>query len=124
MLAQPPGSAHELGSEIEQIPPPGGVHLVFELRQLGHLAAQVGGVVGVQPLRQQPEALWGQSQGLAQVTDDALDLVGGDGPGQHGVLGPEVAVYPLDQLVSQPPREVEVDVGQRGHVLGDEALQG
>ena len=124
VLAQPPGGVHQLRGEVEQVPPAGGVHVVPEVRELGHLVPQVCGVVGVHLLRQQGEALPGKPQGLAKVLDDALHLVGGDRPGQDGVLRPEVAVHPLYQLVPETPWKVEVDVGERGHVLGYEAFQG
>ena len=120
----PLGGVHQLRGEIDQVPPSGCVHPVPEVRELRHLVPQVCGVVGVKLLRQQGEVLLGKPQGLAQVLDDALHLVGGDGPGQYGVLRPEVAVDALDQLVPEPPGEVEVNVGERRHLLGDEALQG
>ena len=63
-------------------------------------------------------------QGLAEVLDDAPHLVGGDGSGQDGVLRSEVAVDPFNQLVPETPGEVEVDVGEGCHVLGDEPFQG
>ena len=66
----------------------------------------------------------GKPEGLAQVLDDALHLVGGDGPREDGVFRPEVPVHPLYQLVPEAPGEVEVDVRQGRHILGDESLQG
>ena len=80
--------------------------------------------MGVQLLREQGEMLLRKPQGLAEVLDDALDLIGRNGPGQDGVLRPEVLVDALDQLVPETSGEVEVDVGERRHVLGDEAFQG
>ena len=65
----------------------------------------------------------GKSESLAQVLDDALHLVGGDGPREDGVFRPEVPVHPLYQLVPEAPGEVQVDVRQRRHILGDETLQ-
>ena len=38
-------------------------------------------------------------------------------------MWPEMAVHPLDQHLAQTAGEIEVDVRQAGHVLGDEALQ-
>ena len=58
MLAQAAGRVHELGSHVQQVAP-------------------AGGVVGVQLLGQQRQLIPGQSQVLAQILDDALDLVGG-----------------------------------------------
>ena len=124
MLAQPPGGIHELWRQVEQVTPSGRVHPVPELGELRHLVPQVCGVVGVELLRQQGEVLLREAHGLAEVLDDALYLVGRDGPGQDGVLGPEVRVDALNQLVPEPPGEVEVDVREHRHILGDEALQG
>ena len=64
-----------------------------------------------------------QPQRLPKVLHDALDRVGGNGPGQHRVLRPEVLVHPPDELVAEGAGKVEVDVRQHGHVLGDEPLQ-
>ena len=70
------------------------------------------------------QVLLRQPQGLAQVLDDTLHRVGGDGPGQDGVLRPEAPVHPLDQFVPELTGEVQVDVGEQGGILGDEPLQG
>ncbi len=80
--------------------------------------------MGVEVLGEEPQVLLGQSQGLAQVLDDALGRVGGDGPGEDGVVLPEVAMHPLDEFVPERPGEVQVDVGELGRVLRDEPLQG
>ena len=124
MLAQAPGRVHELGSQLDQVAPARGVHPVPEGGEIQHLAPEVGGVVGVELPGEELQVLRGQSQGLAQVLDDALHRVGGDGPGEDGVLRAEVAVHAADELVAEAAGEVQVDVGEQGHVLGDEALQG
>ena len=74
-------------------------------------------MVGVKLLREKGEVFLGKTEGLAQVLDDALDLVGGDGSGEDGVLRAEVTVDPLDEFVPEAPGKVQVDVGQRGHLL-------
>ena len=53
-----------------------------------------------------------------------LTRVGGYRPGQDGELRPEVAVHPFYKLVPQGSGEVQVDVGESGHILGDEPFQG
>ena len=47
-----------------------------------------------------------------------------DGAGEDGEVRPEVAMHPLDQRHSQATGEVEVDIRQAGHVVGEKALQG
>ena len=64
-----------------------------------------------------------QSKGLTEVLDNALHGVGVDGAGEDGKVRPEMAVHPFDQRLAQAAGEVEVDVRQARHVLGDEALQ-
>ena len=80
--------------------------------------------MGVNLFGEELQVIPGQSQGLAQVLDDALGRIGGDCPGEDGVVRSEVLMHPLDQLVPQPTGEVQVDVGKLGRVLGDEPLQG
>ena len=80
--------------------------------------------MGMELFGEHSQIVFGQSKGFAQVLDDALDRVGGHGPGEDGELGAEVPVHPLDEFVSQGSWEVEVYVGEGGHVLGDEAFQG
>ncbi len=96
---------------LDQVPPALGIHLDSEGGNLQHLLFEPCAVVGVNLSGQRLQVLFGQSQGLAQVLDDALDRVGGDGPGQDGVVRPEVLMHPLDQLVPQPTGEVQIDVG-------------
>ena len=80
--------------------------------------------MGVELLGEHPQIFLWQPQGLAQVLDDPLHRVGGHGPGQYGELGAEVPVHPLDEFIPECPWEVQVDVGEDGHILGDEAFQG
>ena len=124
VLAEASGGVHELRREVDEVAPAGGVDAVAEGGQLQHLGAEVLGVLGVELLRQQPQVLAREPQRLAEVLDDALDGVGRDGAGQHGVLGAEVLVHAADEVVAEGAREVEVDVGEHGHVLGDEPLEG
>ena len=123
VLAQAPGSVHQLGSHLQEVAPAGGVHPVPEGGNPQHLLPQVRAVVGVYLFREEPQVLLRQPQSLAQVLDDALHRVGGYGPGQDGVVRPEATVYPLYQLVPEAAREVQVYVRQEGCVLGDEPLQ-
>ena len=58
-----------------------------------------------------------------EVLDDALDGVGVDGAGEDGEVRSEMAVHPFDQCLAQAAGEIEIDVRQARHVLGDEALQ-
>ena len=124
MLAQAPGRVHQLRPQLQQRPPTKSVHAVAVGGKGEHLVAQVGGVVGVQLLRQRPQVLAGQPQRLAQVLDDSLDRVRRNGPRQDGELRPELAMHSPDELVAETSGEVQVDVRQGVHVLGDEPLQG
>ena len=118
------GASMSWGGQLHQVAPARGLHPVPEGGELQHLVPEVGGVVGVELPGEEPQVLPGQPQGLAQVLDDALHRVGGDGPGEDGELRAEVAVHAADELVAEAAGEVQVDVGEQGHVLGDEALQG
>ena len=118
------GGVHQLGGQFRQLPPARGVHQVAEAGQRRHLLPQPGPVVGVKLLGKPLQVFFGQSQGLSQVLDDALDRVGADDPGQDGVLRPEAPVHPLDEFVAEGAGKIEVDVGQQAGVLGDEPLQG
>ena len=80
--------------------------------------------MGVELPGQPLEVLPRQSQGLAQVLDDAFHRVGGNGPGQDGMLRPKAAMHPADEFVPQSAGKVQVDVGEQGSILGDEPLQG
>ena len=124
VLAQHPGRVRQLGSQLDQLSPAPGIHLVPEAGKLQHLLPEVRWIVGLDLLGQELEFLLRKPQGLAEVLDDALELVGGDCPGQDGVLRPEVLMDALDQLVPETPGEVEVDIGEHGRVLGDEAFEG
>ncbi len=123
VLAQRPGRVHQLGGQLYQVAPSGSAHPVAEGGKFPHLELQRGGVMGVQLLGQQGQLLLRQPQGLAEVLDDALDAVGGNCPGQHGELRPEASVHPLDELVAQLPREVQVYIREQAGVFGYEALQ-
>ena len=112
MLAQASRGVHQLGGELDEVAPARGLHPVAEGGQAEHLVAEVGAVLGVELLREQPQVVLRQAQRLAQVLDDALHRVGGDGPGKDGELGPEALVHAPDQLVPYGPGEVEVDVGE------------
>ena len=115
---------HQLGRHIQKVAPAGGVHPLPEGGKPQHLLPQVSAVVGVDLFREEPEVLLRQTEGLAQVLDDALDGVGGYGPGKDGVVRPEATVNSLYQLVPEAAGEVQVDVRQHGGILGDEPLQG
>ena len=71
--------------------------------------------MGVKPSGEARQLLSRQAEGLAKV------LGGAD---ENGEVRPEMAVHPFDQRLSQATGEVEVDVRQAGHVVGEEALQG
>ena len=124
VLAQAARCGHQLRSKLQQRPPARRIDAVPEGGKRQHLLPKVGRVVGVELLRQRPQVLPRQSQGFAEVLDDALDRVGRDGARQDGKLRPEPSVHPLDELVPEAPGEVQVDVRQGVHLLGDEALQG
>ncbi len=117
------GEAVDLAGQGHQIAPGGSVHLVVELRQAGHLLAQVTGSAALAALGQLVQLGFGQAQGLADVADGASDLVGGKRAHQGGVLRAELVVDPQDQLLPDVPREVQVDVRHRGHLLVEEAAQ-
>ena len=123
MLAQAPGRIHQLWGQLDQLPPTLGIHLVSEGGRLPHLLFELCAVVGVDLLGEELQVLFGQPQGLPKVPDDAFHRVGGDGPGEDGVVRPEAPVHPQDELVLESAGEVQVDVGQHGHVVGDEPLQ-
>ena len=114
VLAQAPGRVHELGGQLDEVAPAPGLHPVPEGGELQHLGPEVGGVVGVDLPGEELQVLRGQPQGLAQVLDDALHRVGGDGPGEDRELGAEVAVHAADELVAEAAGEVQVDVGEQG----------
>ena len=124
MLAQAPGRIHQLWGQLDQLPPTLGIHLVPEGGKLPHFLFELCAVVGVEPLGEELQVLFGQPQGLPKVLDDAFHRVGGNGPGEDGVVRPEVLVHPQDELVPESAGEVQVDVGELGRVFGDEPLQG
>ena len=84
MLAQAPRRMHQLWGQLDQLPPTLGIHLVPEGGKLQHFLFELCAVVGV---------------GLPKVLDDAFYRVGGDGPGEDGVVRPEVLMDPPDELV-------------------------
>ena len=100
MLPEAAGRVHELGSQGQQVAPAGGVHPVAEGGKLPHLELQRGGIVGVQLLGQQGKLVLGQTQGLAQVLDGALDAVSGDCPGEYGEFRAEALVNAADEFVA------------------------
>ena len=124
MLPQAPWGVHEMGRHLKEVTPARGVHPLPEGWKSQHLLAQVSAFVGVDLLREEPEVVPGQAQGLAQVLDDALGGIGGYCAGKDGVVRPKAAVDSLYQLVPEDAREVQVYVRQDGGVLGDESLQG
>ena len=63
VLAQPLGGVHQLRGELEQVPPPGCVHPVAEVRELRHLVPEVRRVVEVQLLREQGQMLHAEAPG-------------------------------------------------------------
>ena len=103
---------------------PRGRDFILKGRQRQHLFLEIDGIVGVKLLGKERQVFLGQSQGFPQVLDDSFYRIGSDSAGQHGVLRPKVAVHPLQQRVPELARKVQVDVGQHGHVRGNEALQG
>ena len=123
MLPQASRSVHQLGSEFHEVPPTRGLHPISEGGQAEHLVAEVGAVQRVQLPREQSHVVLRQPQRLPEVLDDALHRVGGNGSGEHGELRSEVFVHPPDEVVAYRPREVQVNIGEHGHVLRDEPLQ-
>ncbi len=53
------------------------------------------------------------------------DLVAEVGQARHlgGEVAAEAPVHALDQFLAQTAGKIEVDVGQRGHIVGQEALE-
>ncbi len=123
VLAQQLGRAHQLRRQFDQFPPAAGVHPLTEGRQLRHLLSQERGIMRTHLLREQAQLLLRQPQSLAQIPQHPLYLVGEDRAGQHRILRPEPPVDPLDQLVAQCPRKVEVDVRQHRHVRREKTFQ-
>ena len=64
-----------------------------------------------------------QAQRLAEVADRAARLVGGEGGDQRRALLSVALVHPRDQLLPDVAGEVEVDVGDLGELLVQEAPQ-
>ena len=62
-----------------------------------------------------------QAQRLAELADRAPRAVGGKGRHQRRAVVAVALVHARDQLLADVAREVEVDVGQRGQLLVEEA---
>ena len=114
----------QLGCHLNEVTPARRVHLVPELGQLQHLQFQFLGVVGVDPLGQLVHALGGQAQRLTQVPDGAFHLVGADHAGQSGPVPAPLPVHPHDQFLPDVAGKVQVYVGHRAQVVGQEPVQG
>ena len=65
-----------------------------------------------------------QPQRLAQVPDASLHPVGGDGAGERRALPAVPLVDPLDQLLPDVAREVEVYIEGAHAVVVDETVEG
>ena len=118
------GARSSWGASAARSLHPGASTRSLERWKRQHLLPQEPAAAVLDLLGQPPQVFLGQAEGLAEILDDALDGVGGDGAGENGELRPEMAVDPRDQVVAERAGEVEVDVGEHGHVLRHEPLQG
>ena len=123
MLGQVLGEAVELGGEIDQVAPDGGVGAVSELGQTLHLRLKLARVSGLHAPRQAVDVLEGKSQRFAQIADGALHPVGAYHAGEDSPVPSPALVHPFDELLADVPRKVQVDVGHGSHVVLQEPLQ-
>ena len=124
VLGQILGEAVQLCGQVDEVTPYGSVDLVPKLRERPHLRLQVPGAVRVYPLGQLVHILEGKPQGLAQVACGPLQLVGAHHSREGGAVPAPPVVHPYYQLLPDVAGKVQVDIRDRCHVLGQEALQG
>ena len=124
VLGQVFGEAVQLGRQVDKVPPHRGVHPVPEFGKAQHLGLQVAGVEEVHPLGQLVHILGGKPQGLAQVPDGPLQLVGADHSGEGCMVPAPLLMDSLNQLLPDVAGEVQVDVRHRAHVVGEEPVEG
>ena len=64
VLAQASGRVHQLGGKLDEVTPARGLHAVAEGGQAEHLVAEVGCILGVELLREQPQVVLRQANAL------------------------------------------------------------
>ena len=125
----PPGVLREVARDADQLrhdlgefAPAARAGAVLELRVVRQLPLDpVGAFMRPGAAGEAVEFGLGQSERLAGVADRAARAVGGEAGHERGVLAAPAGVDALDQLGADVAREVEVDVGQRVHLLVEEA---
>ena len=114
--------ADELRDHLGQLAPAAHARALPELRVVRkHLKDLLGALERPGPAGEAVELGHGQAERLAGVADGAARAVGGEAGDQRGVLAAPARVHALNQLGADIAREVEVDVGQRVHLLVEEA---
>jgi hypothetical protein len=114
--------AADLAAEVAERAPARRAELGLSVRQRGDLVGDPPRIAFREP-RQPLELRMRQAECHPDVADRAARVVGRKCSDQRGVLAPVLVADRREQLLADVAREVEVDVGYRGHVSVEEAAE-
>ena len=111
MLLNKTWEVGKLGCQLQQITPARYVYQVLKLGHLGHLSSNVSAIVVAHPLGQLIYLIRRKVECLPKITDHAPDLVCANRTHEGRFLPAVPCMHAQDQLLTDVPREVEINVG-------------
>ena len=115
------GQAERLAAEAGERAPALGLRALLADRRPDVALDRLGVAIDVDHPRDALDLPRRQAERLAEVADRAARAVGGEGGDEGRAVGAVALVDAGDQLLADVAREVEVDVGDRGDLLVEEA---